>query len=505
MVLQAVRHTCRTKAALHHRLLVFSDSLVTCCACDRGRAQAWGLNSIVRRIGAYCMACGVRLGCRHVDTDRNHADEGSRRAEVQLAAWERLRRQMGWPAPPPGIGVRPLCLDSLLKSSSTLPSRAGGPKKRGGHGIALPHPAGPRPDDVGAGRAVADLPQPVLRELWWSEPVVLELFAGSKALSRKFADLGARVLSFEIEDGPQFDLSRRETQTLILQLIRSGRVSYVHLGVPCTIWSVARSVCKDSPGTRARETNFINLTLFACRVIREASRCEMFWPLENPQSSRIWGYPPIAELLSLSGAFRIDFDMCRFGRPHKKPTSILTNMAALKGLSLRCLHDYVHIHLRGKVRLEGHWVSQTKLAGEYPRGLVSLWCRLALRQLPSSSLGSTSVWLPSWLAALPTCRSDGGAAASPEGPGTLGADHICGDSGANEHHDYLQKHNVLARFKEKPDASRPIGQPGCRAKGADSSPSRAEEAAGGTWAARRLPGAADGEPHHRKAVPRSSG
>ena len=69
------------------------------------------------------------------------------------------------------------------------------------------------------------------RRVWCAERVCLELFAGLgapwfRAMRRK----GFSVVAFEVKHGAQHDLARRDTQELILAMIRAGRVEVVHIG-----------------------------------------------------------------------------------------------------------------------------------------------------------------------------------------------------------------------------------------------------------------------------------
>ena len=71
------------------------------------------------------------------------------------------------------------------------------------------------------------------------------------------------MVAFEILRGAAFDLTRRTTQQLALGLIRSGWVAYVHLGTPCTVWSVARRGITNWVKARKKEEVSVALTLFS--------------------------------------------------------------------------------------------------------------------------------------------------------------------------------------------------------------------------------------------------
>ena len=88
---------------------------------------------------------------------------------------------------------------------------------------------------------------------------------------------------------------------MVLEWLRSGRVCSVHLGTPCTIWSIARRGIKNFEKARAKEKLGVEFALFTVEVIRECSRCGILWTLENPASSKLFLFEPVAELAGLPG------------------------------------------------------------------------------------------------------------------------------------------------------------------------------------------------------------
>eukprot|EP00971_Amphidinium_carterae_P317650 6314371-Amphidinium_carterae.1 len=77
----AVRRHCRSTSGLGSRLLVLCDNLVSVLAFDKGRSQSFALNALCRRMCAFLLACDVRLGLRHIVSEDNPADAGSRRGQ----------------------------------------------------------------------------------------------------------------------------------------------------------------------------------------------------------------------------------------------------------------------------------------------------------------------------------------------------------------------------------------------------------------------------------------
>ena len=199
------------------------------------------------------------------------------------------------------------------------------------------------------------------------------------------------LLGFDIADGAIFDLSRRSTQQAVLRLIRAKKVWYVHMGTPCSVWSIARRGINNLQKARTLEVLGVDFALFTSEVVRECFRCGLKFTVENPATSKIWSFDPIAHLAALPGVFHIDFDMCEFHVNHKKPTRLLTNMISLKSLSKRCSHARSHPALKG---------SATTKAGAYPPELCRQWAVLAAAECPDAGFGDRSTWDATWLETL---------------------------------------------------------------------------------------------------------
>ena len=96
------------------------------------------------------------------------------------------------------------------------------------------------------------------------------------------------------------------------------------------------------------------------------------------------------ELAALPNSRFIAFDLCRFGSEYRKPTGLLTNIAALEQLAVRCNHSYRHIPAAGSVRVRDggryRWVARTTLAGAYPPQLCRKWAQLIHSQVSPAAL-----------------------------------------------------------------------------------------------------------------------
>ena len=72
------------------RVLVLCDSMSVVLGLSRCRARAFGLLKEVRRTGAVCLSLGIRLSIRWIPSELNSADEGTRGADLGVAASKKL-------------------------------------------------------------------------------------------------------------------------------------------------------------------------------------------------------------------------------------------------------------------------------------------------------------------------------------------------------------------------------------------------------------------------------
>ena len=87
----------------------------------------------------------------------------------------------------------------------------------------------------------------------------------------------------------------------------------------------------------------------------------------------------------------ITLDMCRFGSPHKKPTSIMADFS-LQALAKTCnMADQPHQHepLVGTIVINGKKIFRTKLAQVYPDKLCTEWADLAATGTSQDPLAAT--------------------------------------------------------------------------------------------------------------------
>ena len=229
----------------------------------------------------------------------------------------------------------------------------------------------------------------------------LELFSGTARLTSAVRSKGIRCgIPFDLSFGKEFDLSRHDVQRLILDWISSGRIWFLHIGTPCTIFSIANT--GKVRGRRVQQS--LVLAKFTAKLIRACADHGVWFSLENPQTSKLFQLKVIYNALTYASVFYVHYDCCRFGCPFRKPSTLATNMVQLHALGRRCICNGPHSEqLRGRVRVEGadgklRWFWKTSLAGEYSGMLCHEWARLLRREAPGHVLvgDREAFFLPGW-------------------------------------------------------------------------------------------------------------
>ncbi|CAE7840542.1 unnamed protein product [Symbiodinium sp. CCMP2592] len=226
-------------------------------------------------------------------------------------------------------------------------------------------------------------------------PWCLEIFAGSAGLTAAWKRHGLKTLppidkctsELVLE---AIDLLDAQVFEWLLLLCRMGAIVYLHLGVPCATFSVARDRPGGPPPLRsqalplglsvlkrhhqaqlfeANELLYRSLLLFEA-VIQAGGDAS----IENPRDSLIWQVPQVQQLKVRLHLYNVDFDQCEYGSPHRKPTRLLVSHAALLALARACSGEHVHVPLRGLTRSDtGKKIFKTKAAQVYPSELCAAW------------------------------------------------------------------------------------------------------------------------------------
>lgn len=227
-------------------------------------------------------------------------------------------------------------------------------------------------------------------------PVFLEIFSGSGRLGRAVGRVvGIAVLLWDINFGPEYDLTNPSIQQRVMEWIRTGYVVAGHLGTPCGSFSRARDRPGGPPRLRsddcplgleglkphdAQKVAVGNILMrFTVRVMLLALRMILPFTLENPARSRLWLCPPIRALLRRKHVRVQQVEYCSFGMPWKKSTLFVAVHLVLHTLEpYRCIgakrglckySGHAHVPLAGQLP-DGRWM--THVAEPYPNKLCTV-------------------------------------------------------------------------------------------------------------------------------------
>ena len=215
-----------SRSSTHFGKIVFSmsDNMVSVLAFEKGRSSSASLNRLVRRACAYLIGCRMSWRLRHIRTQYNPADRPSRLFD---------------PKPQPSLPTDcppPLCGHHAM--SSFEQGRVGEQFGRDGRGT-----------------------QEFRGEEAW------ELFSGSGNLTKQLVRRGFRMLCpMDVLHGAHHDLTHPAVQQVVVGRIKYGRLWYVHMGTPCTVWSIARHNIKNVKAARLKERIGVQLATFTARV-----------------------------------------------------------------------------------------------------------------------------------------------------------------------------------------------------------------------------------------------
>ena len=217
-------------------------------------------------------------------------------------------------------------------------------------------------------------------------PVFWEMFAGKAGLTREFLRQGWPCgPPVDVVYNPDFDLLNPFFLTIVLGLIFERLIRVLHLGPPCSSFSMACNRFKSYAMRSAQEpAGFANqiphraqkvrlgnaLADISAKLAEAQEKAMNFWMLEQPTTSLMWLYGPIAELISKFSTFLVTVDVCMFGAPWMKPTSLASNFPGLLKLARKCDRSHTHISLQGNAPCGKSW---TAIASPYWPAFAREW------------------------------------------------------------------------------------------------------------------------------------
>ena len=137
---------------------------------------------------------------------------------------------------------------------------------------------------------------------------VLELFAGTARVTQAFRDVGIPAFPVDFCLHGAHNVLPKAVELKVIQLLKSQRVKFLWVGMPCTSFSHARKAdgldpgpLRDSdhlhglPNLTARDQQKVDtgnrLLLFTMRMLRLCEKHKINYALENPMSSFAWSMP----------------------------------------------------------------------------------------------------------------------------------------------------------------------------------------------------------------------
>ena len=220
-----------------------------------------------------------------------------------------------------------------------------------------------------------------LEEALHSGPGILDLFAGSRGLSKACCRSAPTwSLCFDISHSPSENLLVVSLQNKLTKLVGAGAFFAMVAGPVCSSFSSAitpptRTLLHPEGVPWASELQHYkneqgnDMLLSTLKMVRACVAQGILFVVENPDSS--WMWRQTRKELSWDGIFAADpkagdlrLDFCRFGTAWRKRTRFRCNLVEA-GQKIFCQCKKPHVILRGRCKAKG--VNYTKLAEPYPR------------------------------------------------------------------------------------------------------------------------------------------
>ena len=251
------------------------------------------------------------------------------------------------------------------------------------------------------------------------------LFSGKKGVALAVTRLTeAWAITFEIEDGAEQDLLRKDNQELVRSLVDHKAVHTLGAAIVCGSFSravrppVRSRVCpfgfqflSANMAAKVDVGNRMAFWLLDILLLCRA-RSVKFW-VETPDLSFLWDLPGWIQFGSKDAGSVFRFDQCCCGCPWRKRTRVLTSMH-LAGQSIFCSRDHKHIRLVGWAR--AHRMPWTRVAQTYPRRLCH---RLSVAILVDAGMLPTRKKMD----VTAMCRSSHGRIGEAKNPGPRRGNH----------------------------------------------------------------------------------
>ena len=112
------------------------------------------------------------------------------------------------------------------------------------------------------------------------------------------------------------------------------------------------------------------LAEIAARLAEAHEKAGNYWMPEQPATSLMWFFEPVARLLRSASTYLATIDVCMYGAPWRKPTSLAANFYQIVRLVRHCDGCHAHISLQGNAPCGK---KKTAIASPYWPAFASEW------------------------------------------------------------------------------------------------------------------------------------
>ncbi len=219
---------------------------------------------------------------------------------------------------------------------------------------------------------------------------LLEIFAGCAHLSEAARSLGLPVgppvdIKPAIGGDIAYDLLQAYYRKLVWALIVVGAPLWIHVGFPCTFWSMMAHLTRkdDAQANEAKRLEQLVFIFFARQIGEWQVSRGRHISIENPPRCRSWALDVVQDMVTRWNLSSVDFDSCMYGAVDpgnglyfKKAMRIAMSLP-LDGLHVRCNKSHEHQTVHSVVDSGPRkGTPRTQVSGEYPKELCRRWVTL---------------------------------------------------------------------------------------------------------------------------------
>ena len=189
--------------------------------------------------------------------------------------------------------------------------------------------------------------------------------------------------SYDIQTG--CDLSDAGKRSELREKLKRQKPKLLVICPPCGPFSQMQEISKHKNMKLYLEklAEGKKLLRFSMELIDDQIKRGGMFLFEQPLYAKSWKDRSVQNVEKHAHVYKVAFDQCMYGlrdrvsdKLHRKATGVLTNSEMIaRELQLRCDKLHEHEPLEGNVKVDGHWVSRTSLAQEYPPLLVAAMLR----------------------------------------------------------------------------------------------------------------------------------